>query len=176
MLKNFEGKEVDAFEQEMEHRIANLKTVIAGGHIEKEYVAGMKRGYELALGIYQGSSEDDMQLLRFIETNPGCTIQHIDEIAPLGLTGVKELLYSDEIVCKRVNGTPCYFIPSHAEHSSVKQLEKLADITRKTCELKMGEQSVDRKFFTLETAYQLGTMAIQFGLGLLCGYMVWCAA
>jgi hypothetical protein len=103
---------------------------------------------------------------------------------------VKELLYSDEIVCKPVNGTPCYFIPSHVEQFSVKQLEKLADITRKTCELKMKEQSVDRKFFTLEmkeqsvdrkfftleTAYQLGTMAIQFGLGLLCGYIVGCSA
>jgi hypothetical protein len=89
---------------------------------------------------------------------------------------VKELLYSDEIVCKPVNGTPCYFIPSHVEQFSVKQLEKLADITRKTCELKMKGQSVDRKFFTLETAYQHGTMAIQFGLSILVGYMMGCAA
>ena len=170
MLTNIEGKEVDAFEQELEYFITNLEKRCADVP-DDAYSEGQLSAYNYALGVYQGSSEDDSQLLTFVENNPGCTLQHIDEFAPLGLIGVKELLYSDEIVCKRVNGTPCYFIPLHVE-----QLEKLADITRKTCELKTKEHSVDRKFFTLETAYQLGTLAIQFGLGLLCGYIVGCTA
>ena len=171
MLKRIEEKEVDTFEQEVEFRLANLEDVLLS-----EYAAGQKSGLEYGLAIYRECQEDDTQLLTFVENNPGCTIQHIDEFAPLGFIGVKELLYSDEIMCKRVNGTPCYFIPSHVEQFSVKQLEKLVDITRKTCELKMKEHSVDRKFFTMDVVYQIGTMAIHFGLGILVGYMMGCVA
>ena len=58
MLKNTEGKEVDTFEQELEYRIANLTTAIDTGHIEKEYVSGMKHGYEYALALYRECRKD----------------------------------------------------------------------------------------------------------------------
>ena len=120
------------------------------------------------------------ELLTFVENNPGCTMRHIHEFVFTGLHEVRrhevrKSLVSGEIVPKHIGATTHYYIASHGEQFSAEQLAKLADITQATCELKMEDHPVHKKGFTMETAYQLGTMTICFGLGLLCGYIMGCA-
>jgi len=55
MLKNTEGKEVDAFEQEMEYRIANISAAINNEPNLPfiEHLKGQQQAFRYALEIYR---------------------------------------------------------------------------------------------------------------------------
>ncbi|RLD19785.1 MAG: hypothetical protein DRI69_07605 [Bacteroidetes bacterium] len=56
MLKNIEGKEVDSFEQAMEHTIADIDSVTVKS-IGGAFAKGQRAGCEYALAIYRGCQE-----------------------------------------------------------------------------------------------------------------------